>query len=67
MMGPNTKTSLEQGPKSTENIHEWKEQILQKIRIHWNILFKEVIKSKPSACVDPTADKKNQYSPLRTI
>ena len=57
-MGPNIKTSLEQGPKSTENISEWKKQILQKIKIHWNTLFKEVINCKPSAYVDPTADKK---------
>ena len=49
MMGPDTKTSLEQGPESTENISEWKKQILQKIRIHWNTLFKEVINCKPPA------------------
>ena len=60
MMGPDTTTSLEQGPESTENISEWKKQILQKIRIHWNTLFKEVINCKPPAYVD-------QYSRLKTI
>ena len=58
MMGPDTITSLEKGPKSVENVNEWKEQILQKIKIHWNILFKEVINCKPPAHMDPTADKK---------
>ena len=60
-MGPNTKTSLEQGPKNTESEYEWKGQILRKIKTHWNTLFKETINCKPSACVDPmTEDKKNK-------
>ena len=58
MMGPDTITSLEQGPKSVENVNEWKEQILQKIKIHWNTLFKEVINCKPPVHMDPMADKK---------
>ena len=42
MMGPEARIPLEQGPNDTASESKWKEQILQKIKTHWEPLFSEI-------------------------
>ena len=62
MIGSEAKIPLEQGPNDTESESKWKEQIIKKIKTHWETLFSETrennCKSNKVECIGLTAGAK---------